>query len=105
VQERIASLAIPPAWEEVWICPVANGHLQATGVDAAGRKQYLYHEAWRENRDPAVCRSSHIDPRVFDFFDSKATIRRGVRSAINEPQPDRFPDRERIERAVLKLLS
>ena len=302
VKERIASLAIPPAWEEVWICPVANGHLQATGLDAAGRKQYLYHQAWRESRDrekfdemlrfaralprmrervasdlalrglcrervlacsvrlldlgffrvgsdqyaaenetfglstlrrrhlrfeggaavfdyrakgaqrqvqeiadaptvkvlralsrrkasgyrlfayregsewrdlsaeeinaylksiaggdfsakdfrtwnatvlaaaglanrvepgeelsksarkrivnevakdvaaylsntPAVCRASYIDPRVFDFFDSKATIRRAVRSAISEPRPDRFPDRERIERAVLKLLS
>ena len=51
VKERIASLAIPPAWKEVWICPVPNGHLQATGIDAAGRKQYLYHEAWRESRD------------------------------------------------------
>ncbi len=301
VKERIVSLAIPPAWEDVWICPQANGHLQATGLDSAGRKQYLYHEAWRESRDrekfdemlrfaralprmrkqvasdlalqglrrervlacsvrlldlgffrvgsdqyaaenetfglstlrrrhvrfergaavfdyrakgsqrqvqeiadeptvkvlrvlarrkapgyrlfayregsewrelgaeeinaylksiaggsfsakdfrtwnatvlaavglanrvepgeelsksarkrvvneavedvaaylsntPAVCRASYIDPRVFDFFDS-AAIRRTVRSAISEPRPDRFPDRERIERAVLKLLS
>ena len=44
-------LAIPPAWEEVWICPDPQGHLQATGIDAAGRKQYLYHPAWREHRD------------------------------------------------------
>ena len=302
VKERIASLAIPPAWQEVWICPAPNGHLQATGIDAAGRKQYLYHQAWRESRDrekfdemmrfaralprmrerveadlklrglvrdrvlagsvrlldlgffrvgsdqyadenesfglstlrrrhlrfeggsaifdykakgskrqvqevadpaavkmlralvrrkstgrrlfayregsewrdlsaeeinaylkvvtggdfsakdfrtwnatvlaavglanrvepgeelsktarkrivnevvkdvaaylantPAVCRASYIDPRVFDYFDSKATIRRAVRSAIHEPRPDRFPDREEIEKAVLKLLS
>lgn len=48
---RIRSLAIPPAWQDVWICPLANGHLQATGVDAAGRRQYLYHPAWRERRD------------------------------------------------------
>ena len=48
---RIKELAIPPAWEEVWICPDPLGHLQATGVDAAGRKQYLYHPRWRENRD------------------------------------------------------
>src|SRR5688500_3731671 len=41
--ERIRELAIPPAWQEVWICPDPNGHLQATGFDAAGRKQYLYH--------------------------------------------------------------
>jgi DNA topoisomerase-1 len=54
---------------------------------------------------PAVCRASYIDPRVFDFFDSRATIRRTMRSAISEPRPDRFPDREQIERAVLKLLS
>ncbi len=51
VRERIAALAIPPAWAEVWICPDPQGHLQATGVDAAGRKQYLYHERWRAHRD------------------------------------------------------
>jgi DNA topoisomerase IB len=49
--ERIRALAIPPAWEDVWICLDANGHLQATGVDAAGRKQYRYHDAWRARRD------------------------------------------------------
>jgi len=48
---RIAALAIPPAWTDVWICPFPNGHLQATGVDAAGRRQYLYHSAWRERKD------------------------------------------------------
>ncbi|MEO6181717.1 MAG: DNA topoisomerase IB [Verrucomicrobiota bacterium] len=48
---RIKSLAIPPAWTEVWICPVANGHLQATGRDARGRKQHRYHPRWREVRD------------------------------------------------------
>lgn len=49
--QRIKDLAIPPAWEQVWICPHPNGHLQAVGTDAAGRKQYLYHEAWRVRRD------------------------------------------------------
>ena len=49
--ERIKALVIPPAWRDVWICPAPNGHLQATGVDAAGRRQYLYHPAWRERRD------------------------------------------------------
>ncbi|MEZ5102048.1 MAG: DNA topoisomerase IB [Thermoleophilia bacterium] len=49
--ERIRGLAIPPAWREVWICPWPNGHIQAIGVDAAGRRQYLYHPAWREARD------------------------------------------------------
>lgn len=48
---RIKSLAIPPAWTDVWICPRSNGHLQATGRDARGRKQYRYHPAWRAARD------------------------------------------------------
>src|SRR5215212_8468732 len=51
VLERIRELAIPPAWQEVWICPSPNGHIQATGVDDRRRKQYLYHPTWREHRD------------------------------------------------------
>jgi DNA topoisomerase-1 len=51
VLQRIRSLAIPPAWRDVWICPNALGHLQATGRDARGRKQYRYHPRWREIRD------------------------------------------------------
>ena len=51
VVSRLRSLGIPPAWKDVWICPWANGHIQATGVDAAGRKQYLYHQDWRTRRD------------------------------------------------------
>lgn len=50
---RIDALAIPPAWKQVWICRDPLGHLQATGVDSAGRKQYLYHEQWRRRRDHA----------------------------------------------------
>jgi DNA topoisomerase-1 len=53
VLERIRELAIPPAWQKVWICPDPGGHIQATGIDAAGRKQYLYHQQWRQNRDRA----------------------------------------------------
>jgi DNA topoisomerase-1 len=49
--ERIRALAIPPAWEDVWICADPLGHIQATGVDARGRKQYRYHDRWRERRD------------------------------------------------------
>ena len=49
--QRCRDLVIPPAWEDVWICPVENGHLQAVGIDDAGRRQYLYHPAWREQRD------------------------------------------------------
>lgn len=51
VLARIRSLAIPPAWTEVWISPYANGHIQATGTDGAGRKQYIYHPHWREMKD------------------------------------------------------
>lgn len=49
--ERVRSLAIPPAWRDVWICPHPRGHLQAVGIDAAGRRQYRYHDAWRTRRD------------------------------------------------------
>ena len=51
VLERIGELRIPPAWKDVWICPYPMGHIQATGVDAAGRKQYLYHQKWRQRQD------------------------------------------------------
>ncbi len=51
--ERIRELAVPPAWREVWICSDPMGHLQATGIDDAGRKQYLYHPRWRQHRDRA----------------------------------------------------
>ena len=51
VINRIRALAIPPAWEEVWICSDPRGHIQATGLDAAGRKQYRYHDDWRAGRD------------------------------------------------------
>ncbi|MCF3139838.1 DNA topoisomerase IB [Paenarthrobacter sp. AR 02] len=50
-RQRINALAIPPAWTEVWICSYENGHIQATGVDAAGRSQYMYHPRWRERKD------------------------------------------------------
>lgn len=49
--ERIRKLVLPPAWEQVWICPYANGHLQATGIDAMGRKQYRYHSTWAQVRN------------------------------------------------------
>ncbi|MFL5843990.1 MAG: DNA topoisomerase IB [Solirubrobacteraceae bacterium] len=51
VLTRINELVIPPAWEDVWICPYPGGHIQATGVDQRGRKQYLYHQKWRERQD------------------------------------------------------
>jgi DNA topoisomerase-1 len=51
LKARFAAIAIPPAWTDVWICPYVNGHIQATGVDAAGRRQYIYHPYWREKKD------------------------------------------------------
>jgi DNA topoisomerase-1 len=51
VLARIRALAIPPAWTDVWICPLANGHIQSTGTDVKGRRQYRYHDKWRERRD------------------------------------------------------
>ena len=67
-RERIAALVIPPAWQDVWICPDPNGHVQATGYDEAGRKQYLYHPRWREHRDrrkfSAVIELAHELPKV-----------------------------------------
>jgi DNA topoisomerase I len=51
ILERIRELVIPPAWQEVWICPYPFGHIQAVGTDAAGRRQYLYHARWRARRD------------------------------------------------------
>src|SRR6195952_251943 len=51
LRARIQHLAIPPAWNDVWIAPYPNGHIQATGVDSAGRRQYIYHPTWREQKD------------------------------------------------------
>ena len=51
ILQRIKDLTLPPAWSDVWICPLPNGHLQAVGTDAAGRKQYRYHDDWRTRRD------------------------------------------------------
>jgi DNA topoisomerase IB len=68
VLERIRELVIPPAWNEVWICPDPLGHIQAVGTDAAGRRQYLYHVSWRERRDrekfDEMLRFARILPRI-----------------------------------------
>jgi DNA topoisomerase-1 len=70
--DRIRKLAIPPAWTDVWICPLANGHLQATGRDARGRKQYRYHSDWRTVRD-----ETKFD-RLIGFAEALPKIRRRV---------------------------
>jgi DNA topoisomerase-1 len=76
---RIKSLAIPPAWTEVWICPQANGHLQATGRDARGRKQYRYHPRWRAVRDEVKYE------RMLNFGQALPGIRKEVDRALSLP--------------------
>jgi DNA topoisomerase IB len=69
---RIRALAVPPAWDDVWICPDALGHIQATGYDDAGRKQYLYHEKWHERQGRLKF------DRVLDFGAALPGLRRQV---------------------------
>jgi DNA topoisomerase-1 len=81
--DRVKALAIPPAWKGVWICPWPNGHIQAVGTDAAGRRQYRYHDLWRVKRDAAkherVLEISHQLPdvrdAVLDALDSRGLNR------------------------------
>ncbi|HWL73068.1 MAG TPA: DNA topoisomerase IB [Burkholderiaceae bacterium] len=76
---RIKSLAIPPAWTNVWICPSANGHLQATGRDTRGRKQYKYHPRWREVRDETKY------TRMILFAEALPRIRERVDTDLAQP--------------------
>jgi DNA topoisomerase-1 len=76
---RIKSLVIPPAWTDVWICPQANGHLQATGRDARGRKQYRYHPKWRAVRDEVKYE------RMLNFGQALPAIRKEVDRALSLP--------------------
>src|SRR5436309_252102 len=91
---RIKRLAIPPAWTDVWICPSPNGHIQATGRDARGRKQYRYHDRWREVRD------ENKFGRLADFAKVLPKIRRRVARDI------RLADlpREKVLATVVRLL-
>ncbi|WP_338758280.1 DNA topoisomerase IB [Nocardia vulneris] len=77
--ERIRGLVIPPAWRKVWICAHDNGHIQAVGVDAAGRRQYLYHEQWRKERD-----EEKFD-RVLDLAAGLPELRRRIHAELTEP--------------------
>jgi DNA topoisomerase I len=91
---RIRSLAIPPAWRDVWICPRDDGHLQATGRDARGRKQYRYHRRWREARDETKY------GRMIAFAKALPRIRRRVMRDLSRPG---LP-REKVLAAVVRLL-
>jgi DNA topoisomerase I len=77
--ERIRALAIPPAYSEVWICPSAQGHLQATGRDARRRKQYRYHQQWRTTRD------AHKFGRMLHFAKALPALRRRLRQDLELP--------------------
>ena len=94
VLDRIRTLAIPPAWTDVWICPQANGHLQATGRDARGRKQYRYHPQWREVRDAAKY------DRVTEMGRALPRIRERVTEHLGRPGMPR----EKVLAAVVQLL-
>jgi DNA topoisomerase-1 len=91
---RIKRLAIPPAWTDVWICPSPNCHIQATGRDARRRKQYLYHERWREVRD-----ETKYD-RILSFADYLPKIRQRVRHDLKR----RGLPREKVLATIVRLL-
>lgn len=95
VIERLKNLSIPPAWEDVWISPAASGHLQALGTDAAGRRQYRYHDAWRERRDLAKF------DKMLDFARTLPRVRRHCRELLSD---DGKPTRDRVLAAAIRLL-
>jgi DNA topoisomerase-1 len=91
---RIRSLVIPPAWTEVWICPTPRGHIQATGRDARGRKQYRYHALWQQSRDEAKYE------RTLAFARALPRLRRRVERDLARPG---LP-REKVLAAAVRLL-
>ena len=92
--KRIRSLVIPPAWTDVWICLDPNGHLQATGRDARGRKQYRYHPRWREVRDEAKYHKLLTFARVLPL----------IRARVEEDLKRRGLPRERVLAAIVRLM-
>jgi DNA topoisomerase I len=91
---RIRALVIPPAWKDVWICPHPNGHIQAIGTDAAGRKQYLYHAKWRERRD------AEKFERMLEFARNLPELRAMCARHLTEPGLGR----ERVLACATRLL-
>ncbi|MEH0841547.1 DNA topoisomerase IB [Micromonospora sp. CPCC 205711] len=91
---RFEALVIPPAWRDVWISPYPNGHIQATGVDAAGRRQYLYHPEWRRRRDEAK----------FDHVLEVAHRLPNLRDRIADDLDGRGLNRDRVLATVARLL-
>ncbi|MCW2949368.1 MAG: topoisomerase [Thermoleophilia bacterium] len=95
--ERISALAIPPAWTDVWICPYANGHLQAIGTDGAGRRQYLYHPRWAE------ARSREKFVRMETFAAALPQIRERVAELLDQAD-ELGPTRDRVLALAVRLL-
>jgi DNA topoisomerase IB len=93
---RLAELRVPPAWKDVWICSDPMGHLQATGVDGAGRKQYLYHQRWRERRD-----QEKFD-EMLAFARALPRLRRRVSEDLAGGEDD--VGRERVLACAVRLL-
>jgi len=91
---RIRSLAIPPAWKDVWICPWPNGHLQATGRDARGRKQYRYHSDWRAARDETKYE------RIVSFAQALPRLRKRLAKDLAK----RGLPRQKVLAAIVRLL-
>src|SRR5450755_225854 len=93
---RVRALAIPPAYEDVWICPRPNGHLQATGRDARGRKQYRYHPDWRLAKD--------VDKfeRMLEFGAALPRMRRRVKEDLPTPV-GATPGRETVLATIVRL--
>ena len=101
VIERIRGLAIPPAWKDVWICADPLGHLQATGIDDAGRKQYLYHPRWRERRDREKFR------RMERFAELLPPLRRQIKTDIEADTKlasHEIPSRTAVLACAVRLL-
>jgi DNA topoisomerase IB len=94
VLARIEALVLPPAWSDVWICPYDSGHIQAIGTDAAGRKQYRYHDEWRRKRD-----LEKFD-RILDFADLLPQLRQRVAADLALPG---MPERRVLACAVRML--
>jgi DNA topoisomerase I len=94
VLERIGELVIPPAWKDVWICPYPMGHIQATGIDARGRKQYVYHRKWRERRD-----QEKFDEMV-RFARCLPQLRKRVKHDLRQPELDQ----RRVLACAVRLL-
>jgi DNA topoisomerase IB len=96
--ERIKALVIPPAWKEVWICPFPNGHIQAVGVDDAGRRQYLYHPVWRQQRDAAKF------DRILQMAKKLPKARAVVAAHLIEEEGARSVTRERVMACAVRLM-